>query len=329
MSATLRGFAPYALFAALLLLVPAVFTRVPFYTMSTAVQIGILAIATLGLTLLMGFAGQISIGQAAFYGMGAYTSAILTTRSGIPPLVALVVGAVISGVVAYLVGRFIFRVRGHYLALATLAFGLTLGYVARQLEVTGGASGIVDIPRLALGPLVLRGDLRYYYLVAAVLFILVVLARNLVRSLFGRALVALGDSEIAASSAGVDIARHKRTVFVIAAVFASLAGSLYAHWVTFVDYHTLDLLLSLQLLIMATVGGLRTVWGAPVGAFIVITLSQAAKELLPRLPTNAGGQFEIAVYGIALILVVLFLPRGVMGGLLDAVGRRRRPAPVT
>jgi len=327
-NATLRGFAPYALFAALLLLVPAVFTRLPFYTMSTAVQIGILAIATLGLTLLMGFAGQISIGQAAFYGIGAYTSAILTTRSGIPPLLALVVGAVLSGAVAYLVGRFIFRVRGHYLALATLAFGLTLGFVARQLELTGGASGIVDIPRLAVGPLVLRGDLRYYYLVAAVLFVLVVLARNLVRSLSGRALMALGDSEIAASSAGVDIARHKRTVFVVAAVFASLAGSLYAHWVTFVDYHTLDLLLSLQLLIMATVGGLRTVWGAPVGAFIVITLSQGAKELLPRLPTNVGGQFEIAVYGIALILVVLFLPRGVMGGLLDAAARRRRPATV-
>jgi len=327
-NATLRGFAPYALFAALLLLVPAVFTRLPFYTMSTAVQIGILAIATLGLTLLMGYAGQISIGQAAFYGIGAYTSAILTTRSGIPPLLALVVGAVLSGAVAYLVGRFIFRVRGHYLALATLAFGLTLGFIARQLELTGGASGIVDIPRLAVGPLVLRGDLRYYYLVAAVLFVLVVLARNLVRSLFGRALMALGDSEIAASSAGVDIARHKRTVFVVAAVFASLAGSLYAHWVTFVDYHTLDLLLSLQLLIMATVGGLRTVWGAPVGAFIVITLSQGAKELLPRLPTNVGGQFEIAVYGIALILVVLFLPRGVMGGLLDAAARRRRPATV-
>lgn len=316
--------APYAVFVGVLLLVPAVFTRVPFFTMANAVQMGILAIATLGLVLLAGFAGQISIGQAAFYGIGAYSSAILTTRAGIPPVGGVVVGAVLCGLAAYLVGSFIFRVRGHYLALATLAFGLMLGNIARQLEITGGASGIVDIPQLALGPLIITGDLRYYYLVAAVLLIVIVLARNLVNSTFGRSLRALGDSEIAAASSGVDLARHKRVVFVVAAVFASVAGSLYAHWVTFVDYHTLDLLLSIQLLIMATVGGLRTVWGAPVGAFLVLTLSQGAQELLPRLSSNVGGEFEIAVFGFALILVLLFLPSGVAGGLLGLLKRRRR-----
>jgi branched-chain amino acid transport system permease protein len=316
---------PVAVLVAVLLLVPAVFTRVPFFTMSTAVQMAVLAIATAGLTLLMGHAGQISIGQAAFFGIGAYTSAILTTRAAVPPIAALLVGIVLSGLVAWLVGRLIFRVSGHYLALATLAFGLMLGYLARQLSLTGGASGIVDIPRLAIGTFVLQGDLRYYYLAAAVLVVVLVLSRNLVASLFGRSLVALGDSEIAAASVGVDTARHKRVVFVVAAVFASVAGSLYAHWVTFVDYHTLDLLLSLQLLIMATVGGLRSVWGAPVGAFIVITLSQAARELLPRIAPNVGGDFEIAVYGIALILVLLFLPQGVVGGV-RALARSRSAA---
>jgi branched-chain amino acid transport system permease protein len=323
--ARLRPLLPVAVLVAVLLLVPAVFTRVPFFTMSTAVQMAVLAIATAGLTLLMGHAGQISIGQAAFFGIGAYTSAILTTRAAVPPIAALLVGIVLSGLVAWLVGRLIFRVSGHYLALATLAFGLMLGYLARQLSLTGGASGIVDIPRLAIGTFVLQGDLRYYYLAAAVLVVVLVLSRNLVASLFGRSLVALGDSEIAAASVGVDTARHKRVVFVVAAVFASVAGSLYAHWVTFVDYHTLDLLLSLQLLIMATVGGLRSVWGAPVGAFIVITLSQAARELLPRIAPNVGGDFEIAVYGIALILVLLFLPQGVVGGV-RALARSRSAA---
>lgn len=307
---------PYAILIAVLLLVPPVFTRVPFFTMGTAVQMGILTIATLGLILLAGYAGQISIGQAAFYGIGAYSSAILTTRAEVSPLLGLAVGAVLCGLVAFAVGSFIFRVRGHYLALATLAFGLMMGNIARQLEITGGGSGIVDIPRLAVGSWIVGGDLRYYYLVATVLVIATVLGRNLVRSLFGRSLQALGDSEIAAASSGVNIARHKRAVFVVAAVLASVAGSLYAHWVTFVDFHTLDLLLSIQLLIMATVGGLRTVWGAPVGAFLVITLSQAAQELLPKLPTNVGGEFEIAVYGLALIAVMLFLPRGVAGGLM-------------
>jgi branched-chain amino acid transport system permease protein len=318
----LRPLLPVGVLVAALLLVPAVFTRVPFYTMSTAVQMAILAIATAGLTLLMGHAGQISIGQAAFFGIGAYASAILTTRAALPPLAALVAGVALSCLVAWLVGRLIFRVSGHYLALATLAFGLMLGYLARQLSLTGGASGIVDIPRLAIGSFVLRGDLRYYYLAAGVLVVVLVLSRNLVGSLFGRSLVALGDSEIAAASAGVDTARHKRVVFVIAAAFASVAGSLYAHWVTFVDYHTLDLLLSLQLLIMATVGGLRSVWGAPIGAFIVLTLSQAAREVLPEIAPNVGGDFEIAVYGIALILVLLFLPHGVAGGLRALVRSR-------
>jgi branched-chain amino acid transport system permease protein len=328
MSARMRPLLPYAACLVALLLVPPVFTRVPFFTMSTGVQMAIMAIATLGLTLLMGHAGQISIGQAAFFGIGAFSSAILTTRYGIAPIAAMVFGMALAGLVAYVVGLGIFRVRGHYLALATIAFGLSLGYLARQVEITGGVSGILDVPHLAIGPVMFRSDLSVYYLAAAVLFVVLVLGRNLTRSMFGRSLVALGDSEMAASSSGIDTARHKRTVFVIAAVFAALAGSLQAHWITFVDYHTLDLLLSIQILIMASVGGLGTVWGAPVGAFLVISLSQAAKETLPMVFPNVGGQFEIVVYGLALIIVLLFLPSGVAGWMVEAARDRRRRAAV-
>lgn len=328
MSARMRPLLPYAVCLVALLVVPPVFTRVPFFTMSTGVQMAIMAIATLGLTLLMGHAGQISIGQAAFFGIGAFSSAILTTRYGIAPIAAMVFGMVLAGLVAYVVGLGIFRVRGHYLALATIAFGLSLGYLARQVEITGGVSGILDVPHLAIGPVMFRSDLSVYYLAAAVLFVVLVLGRNLTRSMFGRSLVALGDSEMAASSSGIDTARHKRTVFVIAAVFAALAGSLQAHWITFVDYHTLDLLLSIQILIMASVGGLGTVWGAPVGAFLVISLSQAAKETLPMVFPNVGGQFEIVVYGLALIIVLLFLPSGVAGWMVEAARDRRRRAAV-
>lgn len=324
MSRLLRGLLPYAVFAAALLLVPAVFTRVPFFTMSTGVQMAIMAIATLGLVVLMGHAGQISIGQAAFFGIGAFSSAILTTSTGFAPVLAIVVGMVFAGLVAWVVGLGIFRVSGHYLALATIAFGLTLGFVARQVEFTGGASGIFGVPDLAIGTLTFRDDLSFYYLAAAVLFVAVVLVRNLLSSVFGRSLLALGDSEIAASSSGVDTAAHKRTSFVIAAVLAALAGSLQAHWITFVDYHTMDLLLSIQILIMATVGGVGTVWGAAVGSFLVIALSQAAQETLPLVFENVGGQFEIVVYGIALIVVLLFLPRGVAGSLAALGSSRAR-----
>lgn len=315
---------PYAVFAGALLLVPPVFTRVPFFTMSTGVQMAIMAIATLGMVVLMGHAGQISIGQAAFFGIGAFSSAILTTDLGLSPVLALVAGMLLAGLTAYVVGLGIFRVTGHYLALATIAFGLTLGFVARQVEITGGVSGIYGVPQLAIGSVVFRSDLAFYYLAAGVLFVAVVLVRNMLTSVFGRSLLALGDSEIAAASSGVDTARHKRSAFVIAAVLAALAGSLYAHWVTFVDYHTLDLLLSIQILIMATVGGVGTVWGAAVGSFLVIALFQAAKETLPLVFPNVGGQFEIVVYGIALVVVLLFLPKGVAGTLAETVGGRRK-----
>lgn len=308
-----RALLPYAVFAGALLLIPAVFTRVPFFTMANAVVMAIMAIATLGLTLLMGHAGQISIGQAAFFGIGAFSSAILTTRFGLSPILAIVVGLVLAGGVAWLVGLGIFRVTGHYLALATLAFGLVAGFVARQLEITGAASGIFGVPQLAIGPITFRSDLAFYYLAAGILFVVMVLSNNLVGSLFGRSLMALGDSEIAAASSGVDTARHKRTVFVVSAVLAALAGSLQAHWITFVDYHTVDLLLSIQILIMAAIGGVGTIWGAPVGAFVVVALAQGARETLPQLFPKVGGQFEIAVYGIALILVLLFMPRGLAG----------------
>jgi len=324
MNNRLREWIPVLVCAGVLLLVPAIFTRVPFFTMGTAVLMGIMAIATLGLTVLMGYAGQISIGQAAFFGIGAFTSAVLTTKAGVAPVLGIVVGILLSAALAWVVGLAIFRVSGHYLALATIAFGLVLGFLARQFEITGGASGIFGVPRLAIGSLFLRTDLAMYYLVAALLLIALVITRNLTRSMYGRSLLSIGDSEIAAASSGLDTAKHKRAAFVVSAVLASLAGSLQAHWITFVDYHTLDLMLSIQILIMATIGGLGTVWGAPVGAFLVIALSQAAKETLPRVFPNIGGQFEIVIYGFALIAVLLFLPKGVVGSLADWRPWRRR-----
>lgn len=310
-----RRWLSYAIFAVLLAIMPIAFSATPFLTVSLAVQMMLLAIAGLGLVLLMGFAGQISIGQAAFYGIGAYSSAILTTDLGVSPILALVAGAVISGLVAWIVGRYIFRVRGHYLALATLAFGLALGHLAQQLTITGGNAGIVGIPRLALGSFVLTSDWQYYYLAAVVLLVVTIMIDNLVRSHIGRGLVALGDSEPAASAIGIHIAQRKQLVFVIAAVLASIAGSLYAYWVTYVDYNTMDLLLSIQLLIVAMVGGLRSVWGAVVGAVFVIGIGQMSQELLPIMFPNAGGQFEIAAYGIGLILALMFLPTGIVGGI--------------
>ncbi len=320
-----RTVLPYAVFTGALLLVPAVFTRIEPYTMSDGVQMAILAIAALGLVPLTGYAGQVSIGQAAFYGTGAYSSAILTVRYGWSPWLAALAGVLICGVSAYLLGRLLFRIAGHYLALATIALGLVLGTVARQLSVTGGSEGLPGVPYLVPFGITIFGDVDYYYLVAGVLLVATVLVGWVVRSAMGRGLTAVGDSAIGAASSGIDIARYKRTAFILAAVLASVAGSLYAHWITYVDVHTFDLLLSIQLLIVVTVGGLRTPFGAAMGALIVVSLVRFAKDWLPALSEKAGGQVEIVAYGLALIVVLLYLPRGVIGALGDATaaaGRR-------
>jgi ABC-type branched-subunit amino acid transport system ATPase component/ABC-type branched-subunit amino acid transport system permease subunit len=314
----------YAGFLGALLLVPALFTRVPLYTMGNGVHMAVVALAALGLVPLTGYAMQVSIGQAAFYGTGAYASAILTVRHGLPSPAALAVGMALAAAAAYLLGLLLFRVEGHYLALATIGLGLVLTIVARQLEVTGGSEGLPGVPALAPFGVELAGDLGYYYLVAGVLFVAVVAVGALVRSRVGRALVAVGDSPAAAASSGIDIAARKRLAFVVSAVLAAAAGGLYAHWVGYVDPSALDLPLSLQLLIVATAGGLRTVWGAPVGAFLVVSLLQVSQETLPRVSERVGGQTETIAYGLALVLELLLLPDGVAGAAGAGLARLRR-----
>ncbi|MET7751647.1 branched-chain amino acid ABC transporter permease [Micromonospora sp. NPDC005367] len=311
----------YVVFVAVLLTVPAVFTRVPFFTMSTAVVMALFALGALGLVPLTGHANQISLGQAAFYGIGGYTSAILTTRHHVTPVLGILAGALIAGVIAWLMGLAIFRVQGHYFALATLGIGVALTFTANQLSYTGRNAGIADLPPLTLFGHRFTTDLSTYYLVAAVLLLAVVLVDAVLRSSLGRSLTAAGDSPVAAAGSGVDIAGLRRTAFVLAAVLAAVAGGFYAHWYRYVDPNLMWILNSVQLLLIATVGGPRSVWGAPLGAFTVITLAEASKLYVPVLVPNASGNYELVVYGVALIVALLFLPTGVAGGA-SALARR-------
>jgi ABC-type branched-subunit amino acid transport system ATPase component/ABC-type branched-subunit amino acid transport system permease subunit len=317
---------PHAILVGVLLLVPAVFTRVPLYTMGNGVQMAIVAVAALGLVPLTGYARQVSIGQAAFYGTGAYTSAILTVRLGLPPLAAAAAGLALAAATAWLLGLLLFRVQGHYLALATIGLGLVLTILARAVAVTGGSEGLAGVPALAPFGFELAGDVGYWYLAGGVLVVAVLAVAALLRSRVGRALVAVGDAPVAAAASGIDIAAHRRLAFMVSAVLAAGAGSLYAHWVGYVDPSTLDLPLSLQLLIVATAGGLRTVWGPPVGAFLVVSLLQLSQETLPQVSERVGGQTEVVAYGFALVLVLLILPDGVAGTAGTALAHRLRAA---
>lgn len=281
------------------------------YALSTMVLIGIYTIVTIGLCLLMGYAGQISLGQAAFFGLGAYGSAILTTRLAWSPWVAMVAAALFTGAVAYVVGIPIFRLRGHYLAMGTLAFGAIVHIALTEWRAyTGGPSGLWGIPRFTVGSLVLKADLAYYYLVWSVVVVGFVLALNIVNSRFGRALRAIRDSQLAAESLGVEVGRLKLVALVVSAVYASVAGSLYAHYMIFVSPGAFDFGASVRLVLMAAIGGLASLWGAPFGAATVVLLALVLREVVPLFTRYGSGEYETVAYGALLVAIMIFLPEG-------------------
>ncbi len=291
------------------------------YLTTTGVLIGIHAIIAVGLGLLMGYAGQVSLGHAAFYGLGAYCSAILTTKVGLPPLVGIVAGMVITAIIALVVGAPTLRLRGHYLAMFTLGLGMIAQIIFNQAQgLTGGFSGISGIPRFSVGRLVVDTDAEAYILVLVVLAATIIIAHNVVNSRTGRALRALHESEVAASVCGVNVARAKLEVFVLSAVLASVAGSLYAHFITFISPDPFGFRFSVNLLVMVVVGGASSVWGPVAGATLFTVLAQFLQKAGEQVPYLDA--VDTMLFGAVLVLVVIFLQQGLVS--LPARLRSRR-----
>ena len=302
------GKIPIAVFALFIIVFPWVAHEIPSIEHYTDIMIfaGIYCLMTMGLSLLMGYAGQISIGHAAFYGIGAYTSAILTTRYGLNPWPCMLGGTIVTAVVAILVGAPSLKLRGHYLAMATLAFGIIVYIIFNEEAAwTGGPDGMTGIPGLSLFGFEFDSIVRYYYLVWTFVFAVFIFTANLIQSGVGRALRAIHVSEPAAAAMGVDISRFKILVFVYSAVLASLAGSLYAHYLNFINPSTFDLFFSIKLLIMIALGGMHSIWGAIIGAGLITFLSY---EWLHYFE-----EYEVIVYGAILLVVTIFLPKGLVG----------------
>lgn len=294
------------------------------YYQSIAVVIGLYTITAVGLSLLMGYAGQVSLGHAAFYGLGAYLSAIGSTRLGLNPWLALPMAALITGGLAAAIGMPIFRLRGHFLAMATLGWGIIVYIVFNELrEVTGGPSGITGIPNLSLVGVPLNTDVRYYYLVWAFALAVIFLSRNIVDSRVGRALRAIHGSESAAAALGVNTARYKLAVFTLSAVYASLAGSLYAHYLLFVNPPPFSFKFSIELLVMVMIGGLAHIWGALFGAALITILGESLRATIPLLMGHASGEYEIIAFGLILMATMIVLPEGLWPWLVATVDRIR------
>ncbi|ACA59204.1 branched-chain amino acid ABC transporter permease [Candidatus Desulforudis audaxviator] len=312
----------------LVLLVVTLFALFPLvvkssYFLGIFVIAGLYSIVAVGLGLLLGYAGQVSFGQAAFYGLGAYTAAILSGTYGWPPLLALAAAPFLPAVVAAVIGRPILRLREHYLVLGTLGFGILVYILLKEfVGLTGGPSGYTGIPYLSIGGLVLNTDVQFFYLVWFFAFLTLVGAWNLVNSRIGRALRAIHGSEVAAEAAGIDTARLKLKVFILSAFLAGLAGGLYAFYITFVSPSPFGFHASIQFVLMAVVGGAATVWGPVVGAFVIVGLIEFLRWAVPVVLPKAGGEFEIIFFGIILVLVLLFRPEGILSHK-----RRRRLEP--
>jgi branched-chain amino acid transport system permease protein len=271
--------------------------------------IGIHTLLVVGLNLLMGYAGQISLGHAAFFGLGAYASGILTATYGVNPWLALVAGLLLAGVAAFLIGVPALKLRGYYLAMATLGFGIIVYIILNEAQpVTGGPSGLVGIPSLSLAGFPLNTPRRLYLLIWPVVGVVLGLSANLVDSRTGRALRALHDSEAAAQSLGVDTARLKLKIFVWSALYASLAGSLYAHTINFIAPSSFGFMFSIKLVTMVVLGGMASIWGSLLGAGVL--------TVLPELLT-VFHDYETIIFGGILMVVMIFLPQGLVRGLLD------------
>jgi len=277
--------------------------------------IGIHTLLVVGLNLLLGYAGQISLGHAAFFGLGAYASGILTATYGVNPWLALLAGLAISGLAALLIGIPALKLRGYYLAMATLGFGIIVYIVLNEAShLTGGPSGLSGIPSLSLAGFPLNTARRLYLLIWLAVGVILALSANLVESRTGRALRALHDTEAAAESLGVDTARMKLKIFIWSALYASLAGSLYAHTLNFIAPASFGFMFSIKLVTMVVLGGMASIWGSLLGAGVL--------TVLPEVLT-AFHDFEVIIFGAILMVVMIFLPRGLVRGLMDLREFRR------
>ncbi len=287
--------------ALVIVLLPLLLRNSYFYEI--AILVALNAIVCIGLNLLIGYAGQISLGHAGFFALGGYGSAILSAQHGWPSWLAMITSCAAVGLLAFVVGRPTLRLKGHYLAMATLGLGIIISIVlTTEDRLTGGPDGMA-VPALSVFGWVLRGERTWYWVVAAALLLAVWLALNLIESPTGRALRALHGSEIAAQTLGVDSARFKLRVFVISAVFAAVAGALTAHYAGFITPAKSTFMHSVELVIMVVFGGMASIFGAVVGALVL--------TLLPQLLTVLE-DYETMVFGAVLIATMIFFPQGIV-----------------
>ena len=288
-------------FFALLLILPLFLGRYHMYVVNL---VGISILLAVGLTLLTGFTGQISIGHAAFFGIGAYTSALLTTKLMIPFWLSCPLGGITAAFISLGIGLPALRISGYYLTLATLSFGQIIQLVLIHWDsLTNGPRGMV-LPRPSLGPVTFLTDGTYYYIILVVTIVFTYFALNLVRSRVGRAFISIRDSAVASASLGVNLTKYKVVAFLVSSFYAGIAGGLYGPLVKFIDPMGFGLAQSSLFVMMIVLGGMASIPGAIIGASVLTILPEVLRGFT---------EYRELVYGIALLIFLIFMPRGIYG----------------
>lgn len=294
---------------ALLLILLVLPVALPLFQVTLLTNIMIFSIVVVGLVLLTGMLGLTSFGQAAFMGVGAYTTALLTTKYGWNPWLALPAGMGATGLIAWLLGLMTLRMQGHYLPLATIAWGMSLYYIFGNTPLLGGFTGLTDIPPISFFGTPLTSPRQYAYLALFCLLLVMTLSAFLLQSRMGRAMRALRGGPVVAEAFGVNNFRLKVEVFVLSALSAALAGWLYAHSQRFVNPTPFSLSAGIEYLFMGVVGGIQHILGAVFGATLITYLREWLQDFLPKL-LHAQGNFEVIVFGVLVILTLQWARRG-------------------
>lgn len=301
----------YALLGLALVAAPFV---LPVYYLSQLVLIGIYVVAGAGLMLLSGYCGQVSLGHAAFFAVGAFTVAVLE-KHGVPFLAAFAAAGALSAAVGFVIGLPALRLSGLYLAIATLAASfIVTEVIVRWESVTNGASGL-NVAKIRIAGWIADSEPKLYAIVLAVAVAAMLAVRNIVRAPLGLAMMAIRDSETAAQSMGVPLMRVKLAAFAISALLTGLAGALYAHKLQFIDPDQFTILVSIEFLVMIFIGGIGSMHGIVLGAVFVIALPQlvaVAKDYLPAAVAQQSG-LQAAVYAVVLLAFILAEPTGLYG----------------
>ncbi len=292
------------------------------YLVNLADFVAIQALPAIGLSLLMGYTGQISLGHAAFYGLGAYGSVLLTTHLGIDPWLGLLLSAVLVGALGWSLGWLVFRLEGHYLAMATLGFGVIVHVCLVEFrEWTGGPNGLTGITPFNLFDRDFHTDKQVLPIVWGACTVAVFLAENLVRSPLGLVMRGISQSSKVVASLGMSPNRMKRLVLMLSAIYAAVAGGLYARYIGYLSPGPFDVGFSIKLLLMVAIGGFSRIWGVLFGVAFVTLVSEALKPL---------GDYDVVVFGLLLVVAVVYCPEGMLQTVVAAgrhlVRYRREPA---